>query len=866
MDHSIHHLNPIATTTVRTDPDAIWVGLNLDTALIPDAAIVFKDLPDPCWSVEDFSDSGRILPIDNARDPDWYREDEQWAAWTPTAFLLPQRPWYDQLETAVPVEERSGGWSMAEHQRQVCNTDLIQTQSCVRFIVEFDERFPRRAKVPAFYPPDRLTKVYPTKKMVQISAAKAKRSILHALAFLSWWTTVMVNWETNLTDNVVNIVTSLLSTVKGKRGVLCDLERDWSVINIPLYIQNNIPFFYLWTFEARVDQRFSRLNPALNLTYWAVRQGTALSLSPDIEEEDINKIARQSTRLDHFFQKVFEYRSTDDPRILPTYSLFIIDFEGWKRRPFRYDETSLATLVKLYYYNVLDEDRDDRYKTVVFWRWRKREPKDEYLKRQYKVSLPGEDQAGTIRELYKFDYGPKPGVSYDIETGLILGRKRPIPNTPSLLQRMDMHDVNINKTLLERFTDDTQPAEMLVDVSSDSTDDGSTRFLEVPDVLYHPRAVNSPAAWIRRNEELLVKARRHTAELRAARGESGSSLRRSQSPTRLADPYFAPHERPEVMFRRLLKDESAKITYTESTWCAPHYAWNADFLEAAFIFVPDIESEARMRYWANCWDKIGSAQTLLTTAIEHGLRFYLALPPDRVRQFCPLIVDNLDRSSASSLYGAGFQEQTLSPADNAATFCASYLAKMNDVLRRPHARAFIAEGGQIGWIARRWSGTRLVEEFMSGPSIQTTIHNRGFYDSASDDSSYAAHDIVSEQEKDLLLGYCPGSNGCLGRWLFPPMDIFNDNFELWTGEWNAALDHIYRRLADDISRGRAKLRTREKWKCWIRNNERGQRRPRYLPSSADFDSVMEGVARAGLQPTWHKKQLDDIDFPERRMD
>ena len=155
---------------------------------------------------------------------------------------------------------------------------------------------------------------------------------------------------------------------------------------------------------------------------------------------------------------------------------------------------------------------------------------------------------------------------------------------------------------------------------------------------------------------------------------------------------------------------------------------------------------------------------------------------------------------------------------------------------------------------------------MSGPSIQVTIHNRGFYDSASEDASYMSYDIVSEQEKDLLLGYCPGSNGCMGRWLFPPMDIFNDSFDLWTGEWNAALDHIYRRLADDIARGRAKLRTREKWKCWIRNNERGQRRPKYLPSLSDFIDVMEGVARAGLEPTWHKKQLDDIAFPERRID
>lgn len=188
---------------------------------------------------------------------------------------------------------------------------------------------------------------------------------------------------------------------------------------------------------------------------------------------------------------------------------------------------------------------------------------------------------------------------------------------------------------------------------------------------------------------------------------------------------------------------------------------------------------------------------------------------------------------------------------------------MNDLLRRPHARAFIGEGGQLSWIARRWTGLRLVEEFMSGPSIQVTVHNRGFYDSTSEDASYLSHNTVSEQEKDLLLGYCPGTNGCMGRWLFPPTDIFEDNFELWTREWNAALDHIYRRLAEDIARGKGKLRTREKWRNWIRNNEQGQRRLEYLPPTKDFTDVMEGILRAGLQPTWHKRHLDSITFPEQ---
>ena len=249
------------------------------------------------------------------------------------------------------------------------------------------------------------------------------------------------------------------------------------------------------------------------------------------------------------------------------------------------------------------------------------------------------------------------------------------------------------------------------------------KFIEIPDILYHPHAVNSPAAWIHYNAKKLDESRCRTSDLRAARGDVPSPYHHSQSPTRLSDPFFVSHNRPEVMFWRMLKDESAKITYTTSTWFAPSFAWNTDFLEAAYIFIPDIESKARLRYWANCWDTIGTVQRLLSTTIEHGLKFHLALPLDRLRQFWPIIMDDLDHTSASSLYATGFQEPNLSPAENAATFCTSYMARMNDLLHRPHAHAFIGEGGQFSWIARRWTGVRLVEEFMSGPSIQVTIHN-----------------------------------------------------------------------------------------------------------------------------------------------
>lgn len=761
MESSIHLLNPLATTTIRADTDAIWVGLNSDTSLIPDSAIVFRNLPDPGWSVDDFSDSGQTLPFDNARDPDWYRFDEQWAPWTPTSFLSQQRLRYDLLETAVPVEEQNGGWSMAEIQRQECSLDLTQVQACIRYVVDFDERVSRHMTVPGVFPTRRLAEVYPTQKLVQINAAKAKRSVLHSIGWLAWWTTIIVNWEKELSDSAVHQISSLVSTVKSKRGVICDLDRDWQTINIPLYLQNDIPFFYLWDFEARSDERFSRLNPGLNMTYWAVRQGTQLDLIPDLEETDINKIAHQATKLDHFFQEIFAYQGTDEAPILHTYSVYIIDFEGWKRRPVERSDTTLALLVKFYHYQVLEEEEDSRYKTVIFWRWRKRQPHDEYLRRQYKASLPGEDSSTLIRELYQFNYAPKPGTTYDRETGLITSRQS--FQSISLLERLSGA-----RSLHDRLSSDTHPDDSPPESYSNSTDEDVlfVAFPEIPDILYHPRAVNSPAAWIRYNAKKLEQSRRQTSAARAARGDDSSSYRRSQSPAHLLDPFFTLHERPEVMFRRMLKDESAKITYMESTWFAPDFAWNADFLETAYIFIPDIENEARLRYWANCWDTIGTVHKLLSTAIEHGLRFYLALPQDRLRQFRPIIVDNLDRTSASSLYATGFQEPNLSPAENTKTFCNLYLARMNDLLRRPHMRAFIGEGGQFSWITRRWTGLRLVEEFMSSPSIQVTVHNRGFYDSTSQDASYLSHDAVSEQEKDLLLGYCPGMNGFLGRWLW----------------------------------------------------------------------------------------------------
>jgi len=286
-------------------------------------------------------------------------------------------------------------------------------------------------KAPLQYPVERLAKVYTTRKLVQMDVAKAKPSILEALAFMSWWTTIRTDWEVQLSNTAVEIINRLLAMTKGKCGVICDLKRDWPIINNPLYVQYNVPFFYLWDFDVRADQCFSRLNPALNLTYWAVHQGTMLDLHPDL-----NKIAREAVKQDHYFQEEFVYRCAINPPILSSYPVFIIDFVGWKCRPINQSKEPIESLVGLYYYSVFDDNEEYKHKVIIFWRWRKRQPKDDYLRCQYKMSLPGEEYTESIRELYKFSYAPKPGIIYDDDTGLRVRNNCSVGTPLSLLEHM----------------------------------------------------------------------------------------------------------------------------------------------------------------------------------------------------------------------------------------------------------------------------------------------------------------------------------------------------------------------------------------------------------------------------------------------
>jgi hypothetical protein len=102
------------------------------------------------------------------------------------------------------------------------------------------------------------------------------------------------------------------------------------------------------------------------------------------------------------------------------------------------------------------------------------------------------------------------------------------------------------------------------------------------------------------------------------------------------------------------------------------------------------------------------------------------------------------------------------------------------LLARPHAAAFLFEGGLVARIAQEFGGVDLISRAMSGPSVQVTQFHYGYTDPSL--PFPASCDRVSPFEIDLLLGVAERSPGRAVESIWPSEASFHQ-FEFWYGEW-----------------------------------------------------------------------------------
>lgn len=287
--------------------------------------------------------------------------------------------------------------------------------------------------------------------------------------------------------------------------------------------------------------------------------------------------------------------------------------------------------------------------------------------------------------------------------------------------------------------------------------------------------------------------------------------------------------------------------------------WNNLLIEKGILVVPKLQVAVMMRLLANTTPGCNSIQKALTLAVEHGLEFQIYVRQTDVALFRPTILSPMDYS-ASVYYAVGFQNPELTYGDGGVELYGRYKARMMDVLRRPHARAFIGLGGPLAWIARKYGGQDLVRQFMNGPSIQVTVHQKGKVDMT--DFSFAQTDEVSPEEKLALLGHVKYGNQDLDKWMYPPPGLILNHLLHYHGDWNPATEHmVFDEIYEHLEEGTLGPKTESGWRDFLRFANRGDNAPNCLPTRNDFSR-----ANADLKATfgrgWGHVDLNLLVVPE----
>jgi hypothetical protein len=105
-------------------------------------------------------------------------------------------------------------------------------------------------------------------------------------------------------------------------------------------------------------------------------------------------------------------------------------------------------------------------------------------------------------------------------------------------------------------------------------------------------------------------------------------------------------------------------------------------------------------------------------------------------------------------------------------------------------------GGPLHWIAQKFVGDDLIEQALGGPSIQSSVHQKGYLNAASIDYHRADH--LTNREEQTLYGFVPSSSADADRTLFPTEAMLEQYLDHWTGQWNDRCEAIFEKIWENI--------------------------------------------------------------------
>lgn len=170
------------------------------------------------------------------------------------------------MDTPIVYCAVEGGYSFAEIQCGNVTNDLIFFNHCLKEVVP-SSQFVDGSPVPSTYNRERLLETYHSVITLRKEGAAAKRAAWDHLAFLTWWTSACDSWLNGIDVVMVEQVEGIVARGRDPRGFLFDVLTDWHIMNVLFLLLQAIPFYYTFSLEARMDERFCCLNPKILTSY-----------------------------------------------------------------------------------------------------------------------------------------------------------------------------------------------------------------------------------------------------------------------------------------------------------------------------------------------------------------------------------------------------------------------------------------------------------------------------------------------------------------------------------------------------------------------------------------------------------------------
>ncbi|RDB19203.1 hypothetical protein Hypma_013434 [Hypsizygus marmoreus] len=867
---------------ISSDTDFSWGHLSKTSLVIAKAARALKDVP-----VEEYSKktgpSGEYLELDWSREVDWFRGDRTWRTHIPVQSPDNVESWFNEFQTTawgsagIEIDD-NGHYVLNGEWRDTCLMDLSSIADCCNAIRE-DSIYPKGNPIPQIFRDNIESTVYRTIHEAEIQAATLKRYMIDGVGFVWWFKEMFRGWEQGLSEGTVDRIHHWTMGLTAKRGVLLDLSRDWTSIDIAKLVSLDVPVAYAWTANEANDPRFQRLSPEFAHMYWTYaskipgnQEGyfgvpNLSSTFPAVSDYDIFLQNGMKGFHDDGFRPGIEW---DDRRV------FICDFEGWKRREVTNREVKIALRTRYYARTVIV----DREQVLLYWRFRPRPQED--VRAIMDVDGATED-LHEIRALHQFHHAPHSGRTYDKERGEIAyPQPTTTPDHPHTARFEDFRHGKRSLTL----------SSYAATSSSSSRDRGTSR------VRPYPRNPDRGPPTLRTASERGRPDSQLTPPSLAARlgdPRDGSSTpvlaRRLASPNPTLDDYptisdidrAEREEQPrddssedgassdgiEPLTRifahaewRTSAREWSKGILTGVPWWVPRAdrVWSPKVLADGVLQLPSWESTIRMKLRATI-DETEDITDIMSWAIANRLRFSIGYPDTSLTRFAPPEITDLARCWGA-LYSDGHSEVILHFERGAADFIQQWRAAAREVLLRPHARAVIFQGGPLSWIAGLFRKDDLLAEAMEGPSIQVTIHRRGDLDTNHPELTW--NDRLSIDECNLLYGFTKGEKGKpdTDRTLWPTETHLRDFIDGYSGSWSRTCEILYGDIWTKIRSDAWEPRTRGGWGQFLRNRRYKDTEGPRPPTLEDWDKVDAEIdLHFWSTREWDGKHLNAVELP-----